>query len=537
MKSSRIAGIFLATVLLAAGLRVPSLAQRPMHCDEAVHAAKMGTLLEQGRYEYDPEEYHGPTLYYLTLLPARLQGAVRYTDLDEITLRSVPAAIGILLVAAHLLLVPLIGVRAAAAAALLTAVSPAMVFYSRYYIQETLLVFFSFGALISVCRYLHKPGAGWAISAGACLGLMHATKETSVIAFVSLLGGLFLTLAFERWCGNALAPSQQRSTRQHVLLAILTAMLVSGLFFSSFLSSPRGVADSITAYRTYFERAGTNSWHTQRWHYYLGLLLYSRLDGGPVWTEGLIVGLAVVGFLAGLRRDGMSGVDPRTLRLLGFYTLLMVTVYSLIPYKTPWCVLGCLHGMVLLAGVGAVRLLRASRNARIGTLVFVFLCAAVAHLGWQAWAGSFRFEADPRNPYVYAHTGKDVFVIAGRVEALARAHPQGLSTPIQIISRENLWPLPWYLRRFPAVRWWNGVSGEMANAPLILATPDMEGAIVQQLYELRPPGQRELYMNIFDRRIELRPQVELRGYAAKTLWDTYRQREAQDSSPLPPVVR
>ena len=49
------------------------------------------------------------------------------------------------------------------------------------------------------------------------------------------------------------------------------------------------------------------------------------------------------------------------LRFLGFYTLLMATAYSVIPYKTPWCLLGFLHGMVLLAGIGAVRLLHAFR--------------------------------------------------------------------------------------------------------------------------------------------------------------------------------
>jgi uncharacterized protein (TIGR03663 family) len=537
MSPYRIAGIFLAVVLLAAALRIPGLGLRPMHADEAVHAAKMGALLEQGRYEYDPREFHGPTLNYLTLLPARLQGAVRYADLDEVTLRSVPAAMGILLVALHVLLVPLIGVRAAAAAALLTAVSPAMVFYSRYYIQETLLVCFSFCALISVCRYLHKPGAAWAISAGACLGLMHATKETSAIAFASLILGLCLTQAFERWRGEAVVRPEQRWHGRHLLAAILTAMLVSGLFFSSFLSHPAGIADSVTAYRTYLERAGSASWHTQPWHYYFDLLLYSRWDGGPFWTEGLIVGLALVGFLAGLGRSRIPGVDSKTLRFLGFYTLLMVTAYSLIPYKTPWCVLGLLHGMVLLAGVGAVRLLIASRNARLGILVLALLGAATAQLGWQAWAGSFRFETDPRNPYVYAHTSKDVFVIAGRIEELARAHPQGTAMPIQIISRENLWPLPWYLRRFSAVRWWNGVSEEVPNAPVILATPDMENALARKFYELPPPGQRELYMNIFDARIELRPMVELRGYAVKTLWDDYRRLDAQRPSPLSPGIR
>jgi len=530
MTSHRIAGIFAALVLLAAGLRFTDLALRPMHADEAVHAAKMGTLLEQGRYEYDPEEFHGPTLNYLTLLPARILGAVRYADLDEITLRSVPAAMGVLLVAALILLVPLVGFRAAAIAALLTALSPAMVFYSRYYIQETLLVGFSFGALISVCRYLRKPGAGWAISAGACLGLMHATKETSVIAFASLLGGLFLTLAMERWHGGEPAPQTRLWNRQHVLAAILTAMVVSGLFFSSFLSHPSGIADSIAAYRTYFERGGGNSWHTQPWHFYLNLLLYSHSEGSPVWTEGLVVGLALLGLLACLMPGSIPGVDRRTLRVLSFYTLLMVSAYSMIPYKTPWCVLGFLQGMILLAGVGAVWLLQSSRNAWIRTVVILCLGAATAHLGWQAWAGSFRFEADPRNPYVYAHTTNDVFVIAGRIEALARAHPQGAAMPIQIISRENLWPLPWYLRRFSAVRWWNGVADDVPNAPVILATPDMEAALIRKLYELPLPGQRELYVNIFDTRMELRPMVEIRGYAAKTLWDQSRQLAAQIAS-------
>ena len=213
-------------------------------------------------------------------------------------------------------------------------------------------------------------------------------------------------------------------------------------------------------------------------------------------------------------------------RFLGIYTLLMASVYSAIPYKTPWCLLGFLHGLILLAGIGAVHLLHGIRAVRIrGTLV-ACLVAATLHLGWQAWNASFRYAADPRNPYVYAHTSTDVFMISERIEALARAHPLGASMPIQVISRENLWPLPWYLGRLSAVQWWNGVSEEAVNAPLILVTPEMEDALVRKLYELPPPGRRGLYMSIFDQRLDLRPQVELRGYAAKPLWDDYRQLEA-----------
>src|SRR6266852_1296578 len=55
-------------LLLAAGvalvLRCPRLDERPMHNDEAVNAIKFGQLWEHDAYKYDPNEHHGPTLYY-----------------------------------------------------------------------------------------------------------------------------------------------------------------------------------------------------------------------------------------------------------------------------------------------------------------------------------------------------------------------------------------------------------------------------------------------------------------------------------------
>src|ERR1035441_4071358 len=131
----RAAVLFLCLIVIAALFRLPLLAVRPMHCDEAVNADKFGILLEQGRYEYSNQDFHGPTLYYLSLISAKIQGIRTYTDLSEVTLRAVPAFLGVLLVGAQLLLIPYFGLRAAAAAGLFTAVSPAMVYYSRYYIH------------------------------------------------------------------------------------------------------------------------------------------------------------------------------------------------------------------------------------------------------------------------------------------------------------------------------------------------------------------------------------------------------------------
>ncbi len=510
-------GILLAVVLLAAALRLPGLASRPMHADEAVHADKLGTLLEGGGYAYDPSEYHGPTLYYLTLPSAWLEGARRYVEIDEVTLRAVPAVLGVALVAAHLGAAAFLGPMGAVVAALLVAISPAMVFYSRYYIHETPLVLWSFGALLAGGWYLRKPGPAPALVAGACAGLMHATKETAPFALGSMLGALALTLLVDRWRGRPDPALRGVAWGRDAALAVLAAVAVSALLFSSFLSHPRGVVDSVRAYALYLERAGTASWHFHPWDYYVRVLVHFPATGTPSWTEGLIVVLAIVGGAAGWTTRGVPGADSRALRFLGFYTLLLLGLYYAIPYKTPWCLLGFLHGMILLAGAGAVFLVQAARGVAGKALVCALLVGAASHLGWQAFSGSFRFASDPRNPYVYAHTGTDVFAIVGRLKALAEAHPDGLAMPIQVVSRENLWPLPWYLRGFTKVVWWNGVSDTAPSAPVIVATPDMEEALVRKLYDLPPPGERELYVEIFERPVELRPRVELRGYAARTL--------------------
>jgi uncharacterized protein (TIGR03663 family) len=531
MTPLRSRGIFLAPLLLAAALRFPGLAVRPMHADEAVHADKFGTLLEGGGYVYDPSEYHGPTLYYLTLPSAWVQGAGRYVEIDEVTLRAVPAALGVALVAAHIGARAFLGTPGALIAALLAALCPAMVFYSRYYIHETPLVLFTFGALLGGCWYLRKPGAVPALVTGACVGLMHATKETAPLAVCSMLAALGITLLVDHWRGLGPPSIWDVAKGRDVLAALLAGLLVAGVLFSSFLSHPGGLVDSVRAYGMYLDRANAASWHFHPWHYYLGLLVHFPADGTPVWTEGLILVLAIAGAAAGWSASGIAGADSRVLRFLSFHTLLMVVVYSAIPYKTPWCLLGFLHGMILLAGAGAVFVVQAFRGQVTRGLIVVLLVAAAAHLGGQAFSGSFRFSADPRNPYVYAHTGTDVFVIVGRLEGLARSHPDGTAMPVQIISRENLWPLPWYLRGFSRVGWWNGVSDRAENAPVIVVSPDMEPALVRRLYDVPPRGERELYVSLFERPVELRPGVELRGYTKMSLWERFRELDAAPRAP------
>ncbi len=96
--------IFTAIWLLAVILRINELDIRPFHVDEAVNGLITGNLLAEGSYTYNPGDYHGPVLYYLTLPLLKLAGIDRISDISESMLRLLPALAGSMLV---LLLIPL----------------------------------------------------------------------------------------------------------------------------------------------------------------------------------------------------------------------------------------------------------------------------------------------------------------------------------------------------------------------------------------------------------------------------------------------
>jgi uncharacterized protein (TIGR03663 family) len=503
-----------------------------MHGDEAVHAFKFGELLEDGFYDYDPNEYHGPTLNYLTLIPAWAARAQKSTDLSETTLRIVPVFFGVLLLLLILLIADGLGWTSAVCAAVLTAISPAMVYYSRYYIQEMLLVCFTFGVIASGYRYTRSKSIMWAIPAGIFLGLMNATKETCIIAYGSMALALLLTLLMSGRQSGSVLNTLKAIKPSHLIAALVAAVVVSGLFFSSFLSNPTGILDSVRTYTTYFDRAGQNQLHNHPWYYYLKLLLYYKYGPGPFWSfcsEALIVILAGIGFVIAIRGKGFKVINFHLLRFVAFYTLAMTVVYSVIPYKTPWCLLGFLHGMILLAGVGAVALINLTSNIRGKVFIGILLFVGGAHLALQGYLNSYKYHSDSRNPYVYAHPTTDVFTITEKVEELAKVHPDGYGMQIQVICPGgDYWPLPWYFRRFE-VWWWTDIDKNVMPAPVIIASASMEPKLPEYFY-LPPPGQKNLYIPLFDTYLELRPQIELRGYVTKDLSDSYYRYQSDKES-------
>jgi uncharacterized protein (TIGR03663 family) len=515
--------LFAIAVLVGGLLRLPRLDLRPMHVDEAVHAIKFGDLLEKHAYHYDPVEFHGPTLNYFTLIPAYLASETTLDQVHEWTLRIVPVFFGILLILLPLLVEGSIS-PFVLVAALLTAVSPAMVFYSRYYIQEMLLVCFTFGAIVSALRYFRNRKVGWAVLTGMFLGLMHATKETSIIALGAMAAAAFGVISL-RPRGERNWP---RVSRSHMLVTLFCAAATSVVFFSSFFSNWKGVADSFATYATYFGRAGEGSLHQHPWHYYLLMLFFSHAAGGPVWTEAVILDLAAVGMvLLFFLKDFRRGFEKDREIFFALYALCMAIVYSVIPYKTPWSMLGFLHAFIILGAVGFERLWSLSSDRRVRGVLAGLVILAAAHLAWQASLANFRYYDDPVNPYVYAQAVDDVVTVADVVKSVARSTPEGDAMPVQVIcGGDDYWPLPWYLRSFSRVGWWSSVQPDFIPTPVILASPEVESALLRKLYESPPPGERSLYIPLFATRMDLRPGKEIRGYARYDVWERYQRARA-----------
>ena len=499
--------VFLLVVGIAVALRLPGLDTRPMHNDEAVNAIKFGQLWEHGQYKYDPNEHHGPTLIYATLAQARLTGAPGFDRLSEARLRMVTVVFGVGLILLLPLLTDGLGRNGVLWAALFTAVSPAFVFYSDYFIHEALLVFFTLLALGAGWRYWRSRKIGWALLAGVGFGLMDATKETFVIALAAAVFAVVLNQIWNRLIDASGPPVRAERLKTGHMVALLGAWgAVAFLLFSSFFTNPSGPLDSLRTYVPWLNRAEGNSPHLHPWFFYFHRLLFFHPGKGPVWSEALILCLALVGAIAGFRRRQLDGAQASLIRFLAFYTLGLSAFYSFLAYKTPWCLMGFWHGAILLAGVGAAVLLRAVGRPELRAAVCVLVLAGAAHLGWEAWALDTKYPADQRNPYVYAQTSPDILNLVSKVESIAAVTPHPDQLVIKVMApEEDYWPLPWYLRRFPNVGWWNEVPAD-PYSPIMIVSAKLHAGLDEK--------KTHLMVGYF----QLRPNVFFELYVEKQLW-------------------
>jgi uncharacterized protein (TIGR03663 family) len=333
------------------------------------------------------------------------------------------------------------------------AFSPPAVYYSRYFIQETLLVAFTLCAFICCQQWYRLGQRRWAIAAGVCLGLMQATKASAPVFLLAAV----LALYFVRPTTTA------RLRVGHALTyAISAGVIVAALFYSSFGTHPQGLIDAVRVYGPSATRAVGESGHEKSVWYYLQLFGWNR-EGGLVWQQIGFSSLAIIGGVIAWSRG------DRFLRGVVIYTGIITVILSLTPYKTPWHAVHLVPGLSVLAGGALTALPHVWPAIAIAGTAFFF------QIG-QTRLAVFLRPADARNPYAYVHSSSDVLKFRGVVaDAMARS-PDG----IVLVIGQEYWPLPWYLRSFPQVGYWSNPP-EACDGSVVIVSQEHVDAVRSRL--------------------------------------------------------
>jgi uncharacterized protein (TIGR03663 family) len=454
----------LAILGVAAWLRFADLSHQPLHFDEAATGARStADRLELGRYVFNPQHGHGPLLSMGAAVVARLRGETSWNELTKFSLRLSVALCSLLTVAGALL----IGRRTTGlAAAALVATSPLLVYYGRIFIHESVFVAFGLLTLLSLTAFLQRPRILTAAVIGIGVGLMAATRETFVISLVAWGVPSIVWL----WTAQSGASWRQRmgsawtTHGRYLLLSLTLGVGVIALLYSDLGRHPKGAVDFVRTYFTYSVVEG----HEKPFRYFFEMLLWPRVRGGLWWSEGGILLLAIYGYIR-----CPAGRERSACRFIAHGGVLHLLIYSIVAYKTPWLAcLGWMH-VCLVAGYGVVGMLRDGRTWwRIPVMA-----ALVLVLSWQCVQtrrAIFRFASDMRNPYAYVPTSRDTERMSEWLDDLAQTAPMLDSMPVTVVG-DSYWPLPWYLRGFTEVGYYDQLPADAGTRALILIVSSREG--------------------------------------------------------------
>ncbi len=460
---------FALVALLGLAVRLPQLDTRPMHTDEAVNAYIVGQLLAGQRFTYDPQDRHGPVLAALALPLVRLQGAKTFAELTEGELRRTPVVAGTATILLFGAAAEIFGFAPSLIAALLFACAPLTVYYDRYFIHESLFVAVTFGLILSGWYACTRRSAKLTVLAAACAALMLGCKETAVLHFAALAAAVLIY-----WFWNLRGKSFRGLWRLRTLLTAVGVFLTLCVaLFTWFGTNWSALAALDQAAKNFVARAGGEG-HAEPFWYYAHLLA-----GGC--SGAMICAVACVGLLLAVRKREASAFA-----LLAYYAIFIFVFYSAIPYKTPWLALNFWLPIALLAGLAVASLLQVPMKNPAVQIMLRTACLVAAAIAAVLIANDtrqrvFLHPADEDNPYAYAHTSEDLLGLPTLLAKIVRQ--EGPSSPSIAVIAADPWPLPWYLRQYAQVGYWQP-GQTVGDADFYITSTDAANQYGSQLENL-----------------------------------------------------
>ena len=492
-------------LLLAAIVRVAFLDIKPPHFDEGINGWFCDQMAKTGFYAYDPTNYHGPLHFYVLFVSLQLFGRSLWALRLPVVLASLLTMFWIFLFR------PFLGRTVCYLAALGMAISPGFIFYDRYSIHESWLVLFlivTFWGILGISTS-REPRYFW----GFILGLtgMILTKETYIIHLAAFAAAGCLVLVLRQltpegrsWQPGVASPRGaskgvanpgvaskaptvqdrlQRRTRlpvRHIIGAILVGVTLIIFFYSGNFRYWRGLEGLYQTFlpwtKTAVDAAGHGKPDFDLFPLVppfvahvpaLGALANFKLNW--YWIRLLLdyEWFALAGLLFSFRF--FLGGNP-ALRFLAIYGLGVLLAYSIVPYKTPWCIISIAWPFLFL-GAALLEFIAKQLNRLVAVLVALPL---FAHAAWKSYdLNLVRFD-NAKERYVYVQTFREYRNFVGRILEKGAKNPESKTKLSGLVLLSSYFPIPWDLGEFPNIGYYNADSAwpQKLDADFIVVEED-----------------------------------------------------------------
>src|SRR5271166_5947176 len=497
-------------LLLAAIVRVAFLDIKPPHFDEGINGWFCDQMAKTGFYAYDPTNYHGPLHFYILFVSLQLFGRSLWALRLPVVLASLLTMFWIFLFR------PFLSRTVCYLAALGMAISPGFIFYDRYSIHESWLVLFlvvTFWGILGISTS-REPRYFW----GFILGLtgMILTKETYIIHLAAFAAAGCLVLVLRRltregrsWqrpgvanpgvanprAANSVAnpgiasnapPMRDRLHRRtrlpvrHIIGAILVAVTLIVFFYSGNSRYWRGLEGLYQTFLPWTKTAVDAAGHGKP-DFDLFPLVPPFVAHVPAlralanfklnwyWIRLLLdyEWFAVAGLLFSFRF--ILGGNP-ALRFLAIYGLGVLLAYSIVPYKTPWCIISIAWPFLFL-GAALLEFIAKQLNRLVAVLVALPL---FAHAAWKSYDLNFVKFDNAKERYVYVQTFREYRNFVDPILEKGAKNPESKANLSGLVLLSSYFPIPWDLGEFPNIGYYNADSAwpQKLDADFIVVDED-----------------------------------------------------------------
>jgi hypothetical protein len=124
----------------------------------------------------------------------------------------------------------------------------------------------------------------------------------------------------------------------------------------------------------------------------------------------------------------------------GVFSFFVWLIYSLIPYKTPWCIISLLWPFAIVAGFGVDEFLKKSKR-NVQALVLAGFAGLFIFESVQLYKLQFRDPIEMEHPFVYVNSTYQMKEFISKIQGMMKADPLLRERPVQIGAEES-WPFP-----------------------------------------------------------------------------------------------